>query len=525
MLLEDMEEGERPAEEPVGDGLRALVLTARELVKFIQNALTSGGERVSAAELRDLQLWLLPHARQLLTGLNQLVSTAPKSFQQDLAKIQFAIDRLLAFAEGRPEAFTAFSLPGGDSPQPQPESRAGRLLVVDDNAGNRDILRRHLDRQGYSATMAGNGRQALDLLEGGGYDLVLLDVLMPVMNGFEVLQQMKATPALQSTPVIMISALDESSSVVRCIQMGAEDYLMKPFDPVLLSARIGASLEKKRLRDEETRRAEELQRALDELRRTQDQLQIQEKLASLGVLTAGIAHEIKNPLNFITNFASLSKDLVREIGERVADGESSSELLQQLEQNVTKIEEHGKRADRIVRGMLMHSRGKSGERESIDLNQAVNEATNLAYHGMRATDRGFNVKIETDFDSNVGLVKGVPQDLNRVFLNVINNAYYAAYERKKVTGAEFHPTVKIITRNLDPAVEIAVRDNGIGIPQDVLDKIFNPFFTTKPAGAGTGLGLSISHDIVVRGHQGTIRAESEPGRFTELVISLPRESV
>jgi signal transduction histidine kinase len=293
---------------------------------------------------------------------------------------------------------------------------------------------------------------------------------------------------------------------------------------VLLSARIGASLEKKRLRDEERRRAEELQQLLDQLRRTQDQLLVQENLASLGALTAGIAHEIRNPLNFINNFASASKELVAEIRELLPDPDDGNviPLFAQLEQCVEKIEEHGKRADRIVRGMLMHSRGKSGDPETVDLESLLSDAINLAYHALRAQDRRFNLRIQKNFDAETGAIRAVPQDISRVFLNILNNAFYAVWERKKMEGDAFQPEVVVATRNLGDSVEIRVRDNGPGIPPEVLAKIFNPFFTTKPAGAGTGLGLSLSHEIVVRGHNGTIRADSDHCMSTEFIVTLPR---
>jgi signal transduction histidine kinase len=352
---------------------------------------------------------------------------------------------------------------------------------------------------------------------------------MPDMDGFEVLRQMKEDPALRATPVVMISALDETGGAVRCIQMGAEDYLTKPFDPVLLAARIGASLEKKRLRDEERRRAEELERLLDQLRRTQDQLVVQENLASLGALTAGIAHEIRNPLNFINNFAILSKDLVDEIRPLLPDPDTGGvrPLFDQLEQCVAKIDEHGTRADRIVRAMLMHSRGKCGDPETVDMKFLLSDTVNLAFHSWRAQNRQFNLRIEMDFDPETGTVRAVPQEIGRVFLNIVNNAFYAVWERKKTEDESFQPAVAVRTRNLGDTLEIRVIDNGPGIPAEVQPKIFSPFFTTKPAGAGTGLGLSLSHDIIVRGHHGTIRAQSNPGVSnpgvsTEFIVTLPR---
>lgn len=281
-------------------------------------------------------------------------------------------------------------------------------------------------------------------------------------------------------------------------------------------------------------RTVELRTALENLKETQNQLVLSEKMASLGQLTAGIAHEIKNPLNFITNFAVLSGDLARDLREELAAEQSRVDprraveiksILDDLEQNVQKINEHGKRADSIVRGMLLHSRGKKGERQETDLNALLAEYTNLAYHGMRAQDTSFNIKIETDLDAAVGRVSVVPQDLSRAFLNIVNNACYAAHDRKRSASNGFMPVVRVSARAIGDAVEIRVRDNGNGIPQSILDKIFNPFFTTKPAGAGTGLGLSLSYDIITQVHKGTIRVDTKEGEFTEFILTIPRNPV
>ncbi|MDH3215362.1 MAG: ATP-binding protein [Candidatus Krumholzibacteria bacterium] len=271
----------------------------------------------------------------------------------------------------------------------------------------------------------------------------------------------------------------------------------------------------------------------EEIIRTQQQLIVQEKLASLGALTAGIAHEIKNPLNFVNNFAELSTELVHDLREDIdkhkdaigADTrENIEDILRVLESNVTKINEHGKRADSIVRGMLLHSRGQKGDRQDTDVNGLLDEYVNLAYHGMRAVDAAFNIKIEKDYDSTIEKLEVIPQDLSRVFLNIINNACYATHEKKQKAKNEYSPTLSLRTRNLGDKVEIRIRDNGPGIPREVRDKIFNPFFTTKPTGMGTGLGLSLSYDIIVQEHKGDLKVETEDGQFTEFVISLPKNS-
>lgn len=272
--------------------------------------------------------------------------------------------------------------------------------------------------------------------------------------------------------------------------------------------------------------------ALKELKETQHQLVLSEKMASLGQLTAGIAHEIKNPLNFVNNFAVLSSDLSKELREEILRQKANidpgnlsaiEELLNDLEQNVTKINEHGRRADSIVKGMLLHSRGKSGERQPTDVNALLAEYVNLAYHGLRAQDQSFNIKIETKFDPSVGIVSVVPQNLSRVFLNIVNNGCYAANEKKKTRGPDFMPTISVSTKNLGEKIEVRIRDNGNGIPASVLDKIFNPFFTTKPTGAGTGLGLSLSYDIIVEEHKGEIRVDTREGEYAEFIILLPKQ--
>jgi ligand-binding sensor domain-containing protein/signal transduction histidine kinase len=276
-----------------------------------------------------------------------------------------------------------------------------------------------------------------------------------------------------------------------------------------------------------------VEKALGDLKEAQTQLVLSEKMASLGQLTAGIAHEIKNPLNFVNNFAALSNDLMNELKETLAnkndvlDEETKTtigELLSDLQQNVTKINEHGKRADSIVRGMLLHSRGKTGERQPTDVNALLAEYTNLAYHGLRAQDSSFNIKIDTKFDATIGNVNVVPQDLSRVFLNIINNGCYSAHDKKKHSADGFAPTIRVSSRNAGEKFEVRIWDNGGGIPQSVLDKIFNPFFTTKPAGAGTGLGLSMSYDIITQEHKGEIKVNTKEGEFAEFIIMIPKNA-
>jgi signal transduction histidine kinase len=254
-----------------------------------------------------------------------------------------------------------------------------------------------------------------------------------------------------------------------------------------------------------------------------------EKLASLGQLTAGIAHEIKNPLNFVNNFSALSSELIGELHEVLKHAsldrktrEEIDELTHMLKGNLEKVVQHGKRADSIVKNMLLHSREGSGEHRPADINAILEESLNLAYHGARAERPGFNIKLERDLDPKAGLIDLYPQEITRVFLNLISNGFYAATKRKETGDGTFEPTLKATTKSLGNRVEIRIRDNGTGIALEVKEKMFNPFFTTKPAGEGTGLGLSMSHDIVVKQHGGTIDVDTKAGVFTEFIISLPR---
>jgi PAS domain S-box-containing protein len=323
--------------------------------------------------------------------------------------------------------------------------------------------------------------------------------------------------------VVILRDITERKQAESALQRANEELEIKVNDR---TSELTHTVEQLQVEIQERGRVEENLRAM------QNQIIVQEKLASLGSLTAGIAHEIRNPLNFVNNFSELSAELAQEIFEELENQterlkpetcEYLAEILTDLKGNLKKINQHGQRADSIVGNMLLHSRGESGEWQATDLNILLAEYVNLAYHGMRAKEASFNITIESDYDDSIGQVQLVPQDISRVFLNLINNACYATHKKKQEMGDEFSPLLAVRTRNLGVNFEIRIRDNGLGMTSEVLDKIFNPFFTTKPAGEGTGLGLSISHDVIVQQHRGELKVETAVGEYAEFIITLPKK--
>lgn len=419
------------------------------------------------------------------------------------------------------------------------------ILIVDDNPTNLSVIASTLTNNGFEIAVEADGESAIAQVELNPPDLILLDVKMPGIDGFETCDRLKKNPQTQDIPVIFMTALSETTDKVKGFSLGAVDYITKPFQQEEVLARVRLHLRLRsltktlerqnlQLKDEIQQRVKteaELQTTLQQLQSAQNQIVAQEKLAFLGSLTAGIAHEIRNPLNFVTNFAEgsveLTEELVEEIESQTEGLEADSreiirEILNDLKENSESIARHGKRAERIISDMLMHARHDRSERQRSDINVILADAVKLGYHGMRAKDSSFNVTITTEYDESIAEMALVPPSLSRAFINMIANSCYALRDKQTKVGDSFTPTLSVKTANLEDWVEIRIADNGPGIAAEHLSQIFNPFFTTKSPTEGTGLGLSLTHEIIVGQHQGDIKVESDRDRGTEFIISLPK---
>ena len=500
------------------------------LVSVVRNA------NSASKHFGDLKYWAIDSAVTQLAGSQQAADGAKAALESDLKAIS-AVDPAVVEAIGG-EVYTMTDL----------ARQAGVAYSSDDSAAGNALLAQakshilsiddHLDKIVDRVEQQAVRRRDMSTRQAE------LAVKLAIVGGIGALVIALGFTALTVHSItVPLKQLDRS---IASITRGELNVAMPPSGVPEIAAMTGTlgmlrdslierdRLERERQRAElETRAARDTaEAALHDLKAAQANLIQAEKMASLGQLTAGIAHEIKNPLNFVNNFASLSIGLVDELNEAAAPALASLDELRRREVdeaanmlvgNLRRIVEHGKRADNIVKSMLAHSRSGGGDRESVDLNALVDESLNLAYHGARAQDQNFNISIERAYCANIAPIALVPQDMTRVFLNLFGNAFYAANKRRRETNdGEFKPTLTVTTRDVGETVEVRVRDNGSGIPTEIRDKLFQPFFSTKPTGEGTGLGLSISYEIVTKQHRGTIEVSSTLGEFTEFTVCLPR---
>ncbi|MBW4465851.1 MAG: response regulator [Pegethrix bostrychoides GSE-TBD4-15B] len=413
------------------------------------------------------------------------------------------------------------------------------ILAVDDKPDNLRLLAKILMGEAYKVRKVTTGRQALEAARLNPPDLILLDIMMPELDGYQICQALKQQPETCDIPIIFLSALDNQTDKVRAFTVGGVDYITKPFQQQEVLARVkthlqiqqltqSLRLQNSRLQAEVQQRqqtAAELTATLQELRDTQAQIIAKEKLASLGGLMAGIAHELRNPLNFVNNYAESSAELIDDLLSEIRSVSPTDISLAELQAQLTEIREnalsihqHGQRAERIITSMMQHARNRSDDRQLVDLNQLMEESFKLAYHSRRSNLPNFKVTLETDYDPSMGELE-LSTDLHRAFINLIDNACYALYKKQQQHSA-FVPTLRIATRRLPSQVEIRIRDNGIGIAPEIQAQVFDPFFTTK-ANEGSGLGLSITHDIVVGQHRGSLSLVSELDDYTEFTLLLP----
>jgi signal transduction histidine kinase len=500
------------------------------LVSVVRNA------NSASKHFGDLKYWAIDSAVTQLARSQQTADAAKAALESDLKAISAVDPAVVEAIEG--EVYT----------MPDLARQAGVAYSSDDSAAGNALLAQakshilsiddHLDKIVDRVEQQAVRRRDMSTRQAE------LAVKLAIVGGIGALVIALGFTALTVHSItVPLKQLDRS---IASITRGELNVAMPPSGVPEIAAMTGTlgmlrdslierdRLERERQRAElETRAARDTaEAALHDLKAAQANLIQAEKMASLGQLTAGIAHEIKNPLNFVNNFASLSIGLVDELNEAAAPALASlderrrrevDEAADMLVGNLRRIVEHGKRADNIVKSMLAHSRSGGGDRESVDLNALVDESLNLAYHGARAQDQNFNISIERAYGANIAPIALVPQDMTRVFLNLFGNAFYAANRRRRETNdGEFKPTLTVTTRDVGGTVEVRVHDNGSGIPTEIRDKLFQPFFSTKPTGEGTGLGLSISYEIVTKQHSGTIEVASTLGEFTEFTVCLPR---
>ena len=516
----------------IGQLMRASDDLAEEakLVSIVKNA------NSASKHFGDLKYWITDSAKTLFVRSQQNADAAKVRLDVDLkaiapvdpagvAAIGGEVDTLSGLARKAAEAYSSDDSAGGNALMQEAQSH---ILNVDreieqivDRSEQHALARRDASmRQAETAVNVSVAGGIITLVVALSLTALIVRSINAPLRRLE--HSMTAITRGELDAPIPSPGRDEIGAMASTLGMLRDSLIERD------------RLEHERRRAEAEIRAarDTAQAALRELNAAQANLIQAEKMASLGQLTAGIAHEIKNPLNFVNNFAALSTELLDELKQTTrpalvaldSDGRAEAEeVIATLTGNLQKIIEHGRRADNIVKSMLEHSRGVTGDRREVDLNALVDEALNLAYHGARAQDQSFNITLERDFDGKLGRMQLAPQEMTRVFLNLFGNGFYAAAKRARENGdASFRPTLRVATRDFGEAVEVRVRDNGTGIAGEIRDKLFQPFFTTKPTGEGTGLGLSISYEIVTQQHGGTIDVDSEFGRFTEFTVRLPR---
>jgi len=404
------------------------------------------------------------------------------------------------------------------------------ILIVDDVTTNLSVLSKLLKSAGFKFRVAIDGESAIELVKYDRPAMILLDVQMPGIDGFETCQLLKANPQTQDIPVIFMTGMSNPQDKVKGLSLGAVDYITKPFESEEVLARVRVHLKLHSLTETLERQNQQLSATLKQLKAAQKQIIAQEKLASLGALTAGVAHELRNPLNFVQNYAEGSVELIEEVIAAIANqsqpwsAETFDEIkyiLNEVRENSVAINQQSQRASNIIGSMMQHARTDSGQARPTDLNALLAQALQLAYHSRRASQQNINIKISTNYDRSISPLSLVSADLLRAFINIIENACYAVGAKQKQVLSAFTPHLWLETINQGEEVEIRIRDNGIGIAPDICDRIFNPFFTTKPTGEGTGLGLSLTHDIIVGQHRGNIQVESKLGEMTEFILTLP----
>jgi signal transduction histidine kinase len=516
--------------------IRELARDAQSLAEEVSLVSVVKNANSASKHFGDLKYWAIDSAVTQLARSQDAAAVAKERLDSELKAISAVDPAAVAAIEGEVDRLTDLTNQAGVA-YSSDDSAAGNALL--DQAKNRilnidDEINRVVDRVEQQAV----ARRDASMRKAA------LAVKLSIVGGIGVLAFALGFTALTVRSITV--PLKQTEQSMASITRGELDVPLPSTDVSDIEAMTGtlgmlrdSLIERGRLERERQRAEEEIRAARDtaeaalrDLKAAQANLIQAEKMASLGQLTAGIAHEIKNPLNFVNNFAGLSSELLEELKETTApalatlDEDRRSEVrevIDTLTGNLERIVEHGKRADNIVKSMLAHSRGGTGERQSVDLNALVEEALNLAYHGARAQDQNFNITLERDYGKDIAPIELAPQDMTRVLLNLFGNGFYAANQRRRETNdGAFKPVLVVRTRDLGEAVEIRVRDNGVGIPAEVRDKLFQPFFTTKPTGEGTGLGLSISYDIVTHGHGGAITVDSDVGAFTEFAIRLPR---